>query len=365
MSINYVFNSKIIDEERRHLGETSVDDFLNSNLTTSRAKSFCKNLIFLTCGSTKTKNISLLWWLEILNNAGGFFKRLKFTLTSDTKITIKTGLSEMINCLEKKIISDNEALKIPESVELIKFNDYHVWVTTNKKIYKCSNVIVAVPPSEIKKIKIMGPINPSHLEYFNQYMSQSVGYFETTFKSSLSLFEYSGTIVASYENKLGPRLIYKIKNNIFAGYFSSACLYNSRQSIIQMIRKFLHQNCQVIEHREKIYEQGLMNIFRPCSIDKYIDPMNDKCHRIIFAASEYAKNWPGTADGAVEAGEHAACLTLYYLRPQSLTLTEVFKFMPLKLIKKKINYELWLVNKIFFIVNSLIFWNYLRKAYNF
>lgn len=50
-------------------------------------------------------------------------------------------------------------------------------------------------------------------------------------------------------------------------------------------------------------------------------------NRIIFAASEYAKNWPGTADGAVEAGEHAACLTLYYLRPQSLTLTEVFKFM--------------------------------------
>lgn len=57
MSINYVFDSKIIDEERRHLAETSVDDFLNLNLTTSRAKSFCKNLIFLTCGKTKVDNI--------------------------------------------------------------------------------------------------------------------------------------------------------------------------------------------------------------------------------------------------------------------------------------------------------------------
>ncbi|XP_034944383.1 uncharacterized protein [Chelonus insularis] len=49
--------------------------------------------------------------------------------------------------------------------------------------------------------------------------------------------------------------------------------------------------------------------------------------RVYFASSEYAKNYPGTADGAIEAGERAACLVLHHARPQALDAAEMAEFL--------------------------------------
>ena len=47
--------------------------------------------------------------------------------------------------------------------------------------------------------------------------------------------------------------------------------------------------------------------------------------RIFFASSEYAINWPGTVDGAIQAGEVAAYEILWRIRPQALSSREMYR----------------------------------------
>lgn len=45
--------------------------------------------------------------------------------------------------------------------------------------------------------------------------------------------------------------------------------------------------------------------------------------RIFFASSEYAANWPGTIDGAIQVGENTAYEILWRIRPQALSFPEM------------------------------------------
>lgn len=48
--------------------------------------------------------------------------------------------------------------------------------------------------------------------------------------------------------------------------------------------------------------------------------------RIYFAASEFAKDWPGTIDGALESGESAAIFLLLHARPQVLNIGDFVSY---------------------------------------
>ncbi|XP_011308275.1 LOW QUALITY PROTEIN: amine oxidase [flavin-containing] A [Fopius arisanus] len=360
-------NSSEDNEEFAILAQLSGSDLIDRMVLSSRAKFICQSLISLSCGLTNLNEVSALWLLEVLHGAGGCFQRVKFFLNNNSRYFIKGGNSVLLQRLTDKIIEENVIMNCSETVSKITFNDFRNFVTTNYKTYKCRYVILAISPAD------SGIIIPQVPEIYtkcqNSYISNRLIYFECN-----SIFQNSlGTIVPLILQPWGHlRLIQETctppgsEIKILSGYFSVENSSDEHRRSLELFRT-LRQCSSRLENMEydERERKGLMCVLSPSPIRYHLNLMRNPHRRIFFAASEYSREWPGTADGAVEAGEHSACLVLSDVRPQTLTRDQITKYIPVKTRKLESKFEVWMAGSILLIANSMIFWSFCRSAYNF
>lgn len=77
------------DQDSYYLATISVDDYINQLVMSTEARLICKSLIFALFGISDVTKISCLWFFVTLHNAGGFFQRLKLSLSTNTKYFIQ------------------------------------------------------------------------------------------------------------------------------------------------------------------------------------------------------------------------------------------------------------------------------------
>ncbi|KAK0157696.1 hypothetical protein PV328_011402 [Microctonus aethiopoides] len=364
------------DFDCRKIAEISVNDFLRQNLLTTKAKALCQSMIYAVCGARNLENISCLWLFVMLHNSGGFFQRFKLAICNNTRYFIKGGMIEIVNRLRDNIVKEHGIIHCSEVVKKINFNEIRVWITTTLKTYKCSYVIIAIPPPTNMEIIIEPILSDNILTTQTLYHTEKNIYFQAKYKSSFWDLKYCGSIISTFDSGVNLKIAYNASHkdneeelNILAGFLTKQSNESSKLlNIFHTINKSFGFNNENIAHEYieyKEYEcQNPMAILKPCSIDHHINPMLKPFKRIYFASSEYAREFPGTADGAIEAGEHVACFVLHHVRPQVLDISQLIEYLPPKTSPK---YELFTekdwAGAILMITNVVILITFFQSAY--
>ncbi|XP_048508481.1 amine oxidase [flavin-containing] A isoform X2 [Athalia rosae] len=366
------------DAER--LARTSLNDLIINCISSSKAQEFIKAIAYTICGNfinnrVEAVSVSALWFIVMGIGAGGLRRRMKFALGNKRRQFIPDGASKVRKKLQSELESGDYKIQTKSVVNLIEFNDVCVYVSVrNGDQYKCEYVIVAVPPPESSKIKILPPKE----EVARSQRSHEPG--KGTF--FLAMYDepwwlennYSGDIFGSKDNPSRFRLVYDatypglLSGNYLAGFFkgnspqSGHPLRALRNCWVQTIwgenstrqystdcKSFAEWRWPRENEETGIAEGGYpMTVMRPSHIKNHINPMLMPHKRVYWACSEYARCWPGTLDGAVESGEYAACSILFQLRPQSLNSQELRFITPNTVVRRKNDLPLDLVALRFF-----------------
>ncbi|XP_057334060.1 probable flavin-containing monoamine oxidase A isoform X2 [Microplitis mediator] len=107
------------DEYSKYLASLSVNDYINGTIFSSRARLICRSYISLICGISNLNNVSCLWLFVMLNNSGGFFKRLNYLFDNNTRFFIEGGIGQVINRLRNEILEKNGSINYSENVKKI------------------------------------------------------------------------------------------------------------------------------------------------------------------------------------------------------------------------------------------------------
>ncbi|KAK0161292.1 hypothetical protein PV327_009778 [Microctonus hyperodae] len=274
-----LYSEKDFDSQK--IAEISVDDFLQQTLLTTKAKALCQSMIYAVCGTRNLKNISCLWLLVMLHNSGGFFQRFKLAFSNNTRYFVKGGMIEIVNHLRDNILKEHGIIHCSEVVKKINFNEIRVWITTTLKTYKCSYVIIAVPPPTNTEIIIEPILSSNILTTQTLYHTEKNIYFQAKYKSSFWDSKYVGSIISTFDSGVNLKIAYDASHeelNILAGFLNEQSNESSRLlNIFHTINKSFGFNNENIAHEYIEYKececQNPMAILKPCSIDHHINPM--------------------------------------------------------------------------------------------
>ncbi|XP_053595863.1 amine oxidase [flavin-containing] B isoform X2 [Microplitis demolitor] len=364
------------DEYSKYLASLSVNDYINGTIFSSRARLICRSYISLICGISNLNNVSCLWLFVMLNYSGGFYKRLNYLFDNNTRFFIEGGIGQVINRLRNEILEKNGSINYSESVKKINQDDIGIKITTSLKTYKCNYVIIAVPPPESSSIVIESTNNDKNLLNFIKtqpfYFSEPSIYFELTYKSPFWINNYSGSVMTIFNKKVNLKLCYDASQeykelNLLAGFINeSENLFSGKINLFKALNQsFATKEAGKFLNYTEINCNSTINVLKPCSVTNHHNPLLNPTQKIYFAASEYSKTNPGTADGAIGAGEHVACLLLHYARPQALEVYEIMKYIPQKGYqpKKKVYTQFKYIHSIILFTNLAILLTLIWKTY--
>ncbi|CAD6208539.1 GSCOCG00010534001-RA-CDS [Cotesia congregata] len=114
------FEDYLKDDDAKYLASLSVSDYIDNLVFSSTARSICRSYISAICGIINLKKVSCLWLFVMLNNSGGFFRRLKYLFNNNTRFFIEGGIAQVISRLENEIIEGNGLINCSEHVVKIK-----------------------------------------------------------------------------------------------------------------------------------------------------------------------------------------------------------------------------------------------------
>ncbi|KAJ8683709.1 hypothetical protein QAD02_019501 [Eretmocerus hayati] len=326
-------------EVAEELSNTSVENLLCRLVFFRKSRLICRNLIYATCGMTHLENISAFWYLTMLNGAGGFIKRLRVTLGDPDRFYIQGGAINIAKSLTSSI-KQGSCIQYFESVHKIQFNDDRAYVWTGNGHYKCNYVIVALPPSITNEITVEPQLPPDAMNTLSSFVQGENVIFNATFPLLCELEDSVKTIIAARNIKTDFKIVYEAtctedEESHVSGFLSKPNTDSiSQEHFFSAIKNFFNSSAPGFDSYSEtdwtmIMGGSPMDVLKPGNWRSRDYDFSTRNHgRIFFAASEYAKHWPGTIDGAIEIGESAAYSVLQNMRPQSLARSEwiLYKF---------------------------------------
>ncbi|XP_076663720.1 amine oxidase [flavin-containing] A-like [Andrena cerasifolii] len=207
----------------------------------------------------------------------------------------------------------------------------------------CEFVIVAVPPPMQNRIVVHSPSQYLLLNARNEYASDENVFFNMTYKTPPWGNSFSGDVMTTWDSSSNLNTAYNATHNdmgqfVLAGYLAEVnSTHTQEKGLFSTLNECFEtteaSNC--LKYRERShYSSNVkigsspMSVMKPTANINSINYIGVPTGRIFFASSEYAVNWPGTIDGAIEAGEVTAYSILTRIRPQALTSYELSRMWP-------------------------------------
>ncbi|XP_033209130.1 amine oxidase [flavin-containing] B-like isoform X2 [Belonocnema kinseyi] len=387
ISRDFQFRNYTSHEDAQNLAKLSLDELSSSFTCWGAANSICRSLLFISCGISNLKKASALWYLVMVHGAGGFLQRLKITLGDESRFFIKDGMAQLVKELSKQIKRSRGFIKSSEPVLKIQFNDTRAYVTTNQKCYRCDYVVMAVPPPESSYIIIEPSLSPNLSKSQTLFENGKNVFFTAVFEGQCwrDNCNYTGDVLTTSDCDSNLKLAYDATHSddesqlVLAGFLSESDsqtpekfkLFDSLNKSFESNtagnftsykeRKWMPFNSS--ESKDAIRGGSPMSCLNPCDLTYHINPLNLSQERILFAASEYATYWPGTIDGAIEAGKMASYSILWRTRPQSLNRSDL-SFFPANTTRfHQTSVEFSLIYYMCLAANICIFWSFFKTAY--
>ncbi|XP_011495939.1 PREDICTED: amine oxidase [flavin-containing] A-like [Ceratosolen solmsi marchali] len=335
---------------------------------------FLNLVIFINKGIAQLKNISALWYIVMLNGAGGFIQRLRVTLGDSNRYFIQGGAMNIARLLTKNINKENQ-IHCHESVNKIQFNDDRAYIWTNKGHYKCDYVILAVPPLESSKITVEPHLPLNITKAQSSYDKETNVFFNAKSSQLIESNNLTKNIIGITNYNMNLRLAYDAtinKDNEFhvSGFLSKTNINSDmKMNLLSILNKCFTSNIELEDLTEtswRVIPGGSpMNVPKPGCLKHHLNLLSESHGRIFFAVSEYAKNWPGTIDGAIEAGKSVAYSILERVRPQSMSSLEWKLHNSLHIPPRinELNIGIYLIHKICFCLNFFVLLSFLQTNY--
>ncbi|XP_068979968.1 amine oxidase [flavin-containing] A-like [Bombus flavifrons] len=294
-------------------------------------------------------NVSALWFFVMLNGASGFLNRLKIMIGDSNRYFVQDGMCTITHTLLKDILRQHGKIRYVEPVSKITFNDDRAYVSTTRNYFRCEFVVIAIPPSMQSSIIIEPSLSSINIETL--YTPAENVFFNVFYKKPFWRSNSTKDIITTWDSSNNSNIIYdatlgNTEGIVFAGFLAEPNLEQTHKRGLFDTLEDCYETVEATRFlRYKEYDQSLINdemkpgcpmsVLKPISIQDYINHTEASYERIFFASSEYAINWPGTIDGAIQAGEVAAYEILWRIRPQALSSREMSRvgyilyFMPL------------------------------------
>ncbi|XP_029050128.2 amine oxidase [flavin-containing] A-like [Osmia bicornis bicornis] len=330
-------STNTMHNEIEHLAETSVEELLRKIVYFSFARSLCRAYICSSCAMRNLNDISVLWLLSVLNGALGLFNRLRIMFGDNNRYFIQGGVTKIAHELLENILRLYGKIRYAEVVNEIKFNDDRVYVLTEKNHFRCELVVIAVPPPMHNRI-IIKPSSQCLLNTQILYIPSKNVFFNVTYKNLHWNDNSLKDVVTTWDSNSNLNIVYDVTRNnserfMLSGFLAEPDstqtnrkgLFNTLNQCFETVdtSKFLQYKEYNHFSNDQMKGGSPMSVMMPTSINNYINYMGTTFERIFFASSEYATNWPGTIDGAIEVGKMTAYSILYRIRPQVLTSHEI------------------------------------------
>ncbi|XP_043288512.1 amine oxidase [flavin-containing] B [Venturia canescens] len=320
--------SKNVDHQ--NLGKMSLKELIERTVSPGRPRGLCESLLRVCCpGIESLDEVSALWFLVMLTGAGGVFAKFAASLSKRKRFFIEGGFELLVKKLEQRIIDLGGNIRRSENVVKIEDNDRAILVTTavrdERKRFKSECIIVAVPPPSNAQIIAETKLPKSFLESQKFYQNGRNTFFRASYEREFwtaSSFVIEATLMGSNLRTIYAATEGKRKSAVLGG-FSSA---NNPNEIIAALGKSLRRLGRVSECMScETSDVSPVHFLRPCSLEYHVNPLltSSSAQRVQLAASEFASQWPGTVDGAIEAGERAARAILSRTRPQALGINDL------------------------------------------
>ncbi|XP_076163917.1 amine oxidase [flavin-containing] A-like [Ptiloglossa arizonensis] len=352
------FSSYTSHEDAKYLAEISVEQLLRSIIYIPYTRTLCRAFICSTCAMRNLNNVSALWLLVMLNGASGLLNRLKVTTGDSNQYFVEGGMTKLVQALLKEILKEDGKIKYVETVNEIRFNDDRIYVLTEKNNLKCEYVVVTVPPPLQNRIVIEPPSSYT-TSLQNLYAAGENVFFNIIYKTPPWNNDQRENIITTWDASTNLNIAYHATHGdttfVLAGFladFNTTYKKNLFDVLDECFGNTQARNNVKYDEWSPTFpnvEQTVsspMSVMKPTSISNHINYIGNSHNRIFFASSEYAANWPGTLDGAVEAGEITAYSILSRIRPQALTFHEISSLTQI---------DFRLKTQIFYIVLSIIF----------
>ncbi|KAI4500687.1 hypothetical protein M0802_004279 [Mischocyttarus mexicanus] len=383
-SLNPCFKTYAKNKITHKLATTSMDQLLKELVFFSNARSICSSIIYNTCGMRDLRKLSALWMLVMLNGAGGLINRLKVTMGDDNRYFVQGGMTQLTEELLNHILTENGHIIYDEVVTNIQFNEDRAYCYTTRYCFKCDIVVIAVPPPEISHICIK-PSLPEHVSRSQTLFLHSDNiFFNAFYEHPFWKDEYSGDVSATLESNTILNIAYDAtcnnsKKGIIAGFLNNTNFIPTTSKLLlfetlsQSFQNNEANNCINYKEYERSSDKNIeiklksgcpMSVMQPCHKYYHVDHVNVSIDRILFAASEYARNWPGTIDGAIETGELTAKKILLRIRPQTLEFEDMITISNNVSEQKSLPIEIAIMQYFCLAMNVVILISFLHKAYN-
>lgn len=232
--------------------------------------------------------------------------------------------------------------------------------TIEKIVCRCELAVIAIPPSMMDRITIEPSIYAKTL-----YAPAENVFFNVTYKKPFWTNNSIKDILTTWDFGNNLNFVYDTShehNNkvVLTGFLAESHFTQTRKKCLFTTLDDCYNSTNASNYlRYKEYDPSLVNnqatfgcpmsTLRPTSFDDHLHKeesydrwawklfaheFHDQfallyltrlflAERILFTSSEYAKNWPGTIDGAIQAGERTAFEVLLRIRPQVLSFRDM------------------------------------------
>ncbi|XP_043789291.1 amine oxidase [flavin-containing] A-like [Apis laboriosa] len=278
-------------------------------------------------------DISALWFFVMLYGASGFSNRLRIMLGDNNQYFVQGGMSKITHTLLKRILQEQGEIKYVEPVSKIMFNDAQAYVFTEKEYFRCQLAVIAIPPSMMDSITI----EPSTYTKSLYAPAENV-FFNVTYKKPFWTDGSIKDIITTWDFANNLNFVHDTSHEhsnkvVLTGFLAESHFTQTRKKCLFATLDDCYKSTNASNYlRYKEYDPSLINdqvtfgcpmsTLKPTSFDDHLHK-EESYDRILFTSSEYAKNWPGTVDGAIQAGERTAFEVLLRIRPQVLSFRDM------------------------------------------
>ncbi|KAJ8983977.1 hypothetical protein NQ317_008682, partial [Molorchus minor] len=329
-------------EDIRHmdaLNKLTLKEFIDNSIKSEAVRAVIEYIVLLNCG-VRTSQISALFYIFFCISTKGIANQMPTEKTNLHELRIKGGVKYFCDRIVEEI--GMQSIFTEEYVTGIHTNDGYVEIKTKGNTYYSYNVIVAVSPGDVLKIKFRPPLPRNKIDAISNTSTNAVTNFVVTYPRDFWTEEgFCGDIYIfdkDYTN--GPiDFCMNIDNNdqrpaITGRIFNSGPVKGNHRTysndvLEQLFRYFGEEALYPVDYYEKSFSLGLsqMTCWYLGNID-YINSISSANGRIFWAGAETSSEWYGCLAGAVYSGNRAALEVLYDLRPQLLTTDDMMILSP-------------------------------------
>ncbi|CAH1958148.1 unnamed protein product [Acanthoscelides obtectus] len=309
------------------LASITFQEYINQNLHSDKVKCFIEYVVLITCAIPPDKISAFFYIFYCLSNRSLVDQMVSEKGTN--RYRIKSSHKNLCERLVEKV--DPNIIFFGEPVLEVGVSSKFVKVSTIYDEVNCLALIVAIPPSDLLKIKFKPKLPHTIMDSIYNTISRNVTTFIATYQEEFWRKNgFTGEVYVFDRNcSEGPIVICSgltpekpaLVGRLYGGRPTTDKKHMYRDAVLNQLKSYFGKEAlQPLDYYEKTWRENecMMPVWEVNNCE-YIDCFRVPAGRIFWAGADTSFDWYGSLAGAVCSGIKAGIQVLYDMRPATLT----------------------------------------------